>query len=124
MYLNRLTLLNNFKETKTNPCWLTIKYLPVLPPNLRPIVKLQDKRIIVTDLNLLYSNIINSNNKIKKLRNMHIPEKYLSFEKNILQIKIDQLIENKKIKVTNKNFQNILKLFQKNTIPNTLFCFL
>ena len=52
--------MNYFVQTKTKPSWMTIKYLPVLPPNLRPIVKLQDKTIIVTDVNFLYGNIINS----------------------------------------------------------------
>lgn len=73
-----------------------IKYLPVLPPNIRPIVKLQDKTIITTDLNFLYSNIINSNNKIIKLRKMSVPETFLNNEKNILQDKIDKLINNEK----------------------------
>lgn len=82
---------------------MTIKYLPVLPPNLRPIVKLQDKTIITTDLNLLYLKIINSNNKLLKLRKMYVPENFLNNEKTILQETVDNLINNEK---TN----NILKV--------------
>lgn len=79
---------------------MTIKYLPVLPPNLRPIVQLKDKAIITTDLNYLYSNIINSNNKIIKLRKMAVPEQFLNNEKYTLQIKVDNLISPNK---TDKN---------------------
>lgn len=79
---------------------MTIKYLPVLPPNLRPIVKLQDKTIIVTDVNFLYSNIINTNNKILKLRKMSVSETFLYNEKISLQDKVDKLINNEK---TNNN---------------------
>ena len=83
-----------------------IKYLPILPPNLRPIVKLKDKSIITTDLNKLYSNIISSNNKVKKLRKMYVPESFLTGEKLMLQNKIDKLIGNEKFereKISGKN---------------------
>lgn len=95
-YKKRLILINYFMLTKSNPSWMTLKYLPVLPPNIRPIVRLQDRTIITTDLNFLYSNIINSNNKIIKLRKMSVPEIFLNNEKNILQDKIDKLINNEK----------------------------
>lgn len=102
IYENRLKLINYFVQTKTKPSWMTIKYLPVLPPNLRPIVKLQDKTIIITDVNFLYANIINSNNKIIKLRKMYIPEKFLNNEKYILQDKVDKLINNEKTSINNE----------------------
>lgn len=85
----------------------------MLPPNLRPIVKLKDKRIITTDLNLLYSNIINSNNKIKKLRKMYVPEKFLNSEKNTLQTKIDQLIGIKKSTSITKNVRFLIIFTRK-----------
>lgn len=81
---------------------MTIKYLPVLPPNLRPIVKLQDKTIIATDLNFLYSKIIETNNKIIKLRKMSVPEKFLNNEKNFLQESVNKLINNEKQNTKNK----------------------
>ena len=82
---------------------MTIKYLPVIPPNLRPIVKLQDKTIIITDLNILYSKIINTNNKLKKIKRMLVPENFLHNELNALQEDVNLLIDNKK----NKNKQKL-----------------
>lgn len=107
IFKNRLKLINFFIQTKTSPSWMTIIYLPILPPNLRPIVKLQDKTIITTDLNYTYGKIIESNNKIKKLRKMSVPEVFLTNEKNILQIKVDNLINNQK-KITNSKKINSL----------------
>jgi DNA-directed RNA polymerase subunit beta' len=75
---------------------MIIKYLPVLPPNVRPIVRLPDKTIITTDLNFLYTKIININIKIKKLRLMKIPETFLNNERNTLQEAVDRLISNEK----------------------------
>nr|YP_009144883.1 RNA polymerase beta' subunit [Euglenaria anabaena]AKJ83330.1 RNA polymerase beta' subunit [Euglenaria anabaena] len=95
-YKNRLKLINHFIQTKTNPSWMTLKYLPVLPPNLRPILKLQDKTIITTDLNFLYAKIIEINNKIIKLRKMSVTENFLNNEKKLLQDTVDKLINNEK----------------------------
>lgn len=100
--------MNYFVQTKTKPSWMTIKYLPVLPPNLRPIVRLQDKTIIVTDVNFLYGNIINSNNKIIKLRKMYVPERFLNNEKLILQDKVDKLINNEKASINYESKSKIL----------------
>lgn len=100
-YINRLKIINYFIHTKTKPEWMTIKYLPVLPPNIRPIVKLQDKTIITTDLNFIYGKIIETNNKIVKLRKMSVPEKFLHSEKSFLQETIDKLIDNNQ-KITNR----------------------
>lgn len=86
---------------------MTIKYLPVLPPNLRPIVQLKDKAIITTDLNYLYANIVNSNNKILKLRKMSVPEHFLNNEKYILQTKVDNLITPSKLKKNNISEKNV-----------------
>lgn len=96
-YKNRLKLFNYFIKSKSKPHWMTIKYLPVLPPNLRPIVSLQDKTVIVTDINFLYANIINTNNKIIKLRKMSVTEDFLNNEKYLLQDKVDKLIDNEKL---------------------------
>lgn len=108
-YSKKLKINNYFLETKTLPEWMTIKILPVLPPNIRPIIKLEDKRVITTDLNQLYSKIININNKITKLKKMLIQEKYLNNEKSILQDNVNELIlQNKKIK-TNKTLKSLTK---------------
>lgn len=106
VYKNRLKLVNYFIQSNSLPKWMTIKYLPVMPPNLRPIVKLNDNTIITTDLNFLYSKIINSNNKILKLRSMNVPETFLNNEKYFLQETVDKLINNEKAiknKVQTKN---------------------
>lgn len=75
---------------------MTLIYLPVLPPNLRPIIKLQDGTIVTADINFLYSKILNSNNRIEKLRKMQVSEIFLRNEKSLLQETIDSLIENGK----------------------------
>lgn len=91
--INRYKLINHFIETKTKPEWMTIKFLPVLPPELRPIMKLQDNVIVSSDFNILYGKIINSNNRILQLKSMKINEKFLKKEKQILQEAIDSLID-------------------------------
>ena len=88
---------------------MTIKYLPVLPANLRPIVKLQDKTIITTDLNSFYSKIIISNNKIGQFKNLSIPGIFIKNEKYLLQQTIDSLINGKEQK--KRKFISTLKNF-------------
>lgn len=86
---------------------MTIKYLPVLPPNIRPIIKLQDKLVVTTDINFLYTKIINSNNKINKLKKMSVPDPFLNTEKLKLQLAVDQLIKKEK---SNKNNMSKIKI--------------
>lgn len=81
---------------------MTVKYLPVLPPNLRPVVKLQDKTIIITELNFLYSKIINSNNKLIILKKMRVPETFLTKEINLLKENVGNLLGNQKVKSNSK----------------------
>lgn len=117
-YKNRLKIINYFIQTKTSPEWMTIKYLPVLPPNIRPIVKLQDKTIIASDLNFLYAKIVESNNKIQKLRKMSVPEYFLNTEKNILQETVDKLINNEKTEkiITKRDKERLKKKSKTNKI--------
>lgn len=82
---------------------MTIKFLPVLPPELRPIMKLQDNVIVSSDFNILYAKIINSNNRILQLKNMKVNEKFLKKEKQILQDAIDLLMD----KSQNKNIKKM-----------------
>ena len=93
-YQKRLKLINNFIQNKCTPTWIMIKYLPVLPPNLRPIIKMQDNTIITSDLNYLYSDIININNKITKLKNLLIPTHLIFKEKILLYTTVNKLISN------------------------------
>nr|AKL79026.1 RNA polymerase beta' subunit [Euglena viridis] len=131
VYQKRLKIINNFMQTKSKPSWMLIKYLPVLPPNIRPIVKLQDKTIITTDLNFLYGNIININNKIIKLRKMSVPENFLNNEKYMLQDKVDKLISTekntnlksinkKKLKPLSSNIQGKKGRFRENLLGKTV----
>lgn len=80
------------------PTWLTLKYLPILPPNLRPIIKMPDNTILIHETNYLYSNIINCNNKIQKLNKTQLPKRFLNYENQLLQEKINSLLGNKKNK--------------------------
>ena len=122
-----MKVINGFLQAKVKPEWMTIKYLPVIPANLRPIIQLKEKVMITTDLNLFYSNIINSNNKIKKLRKMSVPEIFLNGEKNILQNKVDKLIisnKNDKINKRNKSIVNNIQgkkgRFRENLLGKTV----
>lgn len=97
---------------------MTISYLPVLPPDLRPIIKLQDGTVVTSDINFLYSKIINSNNRITKLKKMQVSEIFLKNEKYVLQETIDSLLDNGKNGKTLLNKKTIwLEKFQskKNT---------
>lgn len=106
---------------------MLIKFLPVLPPNLRPIIKLKDKAIITTDLNGSYANIISSNNKLKKLRKMHVPENFLNNEKLTLQKKVDLLITNETKNKPQKNTKSLIQsikgkkgMFRENLLGKTV----
>ena len=80
-----------------------IKFLPILPPELRPIIKLQDNTIITSDLNYLYQNLININNRILQLKNLQVSKKFIKNEKIKLQESLEQLFNNE-----NKNKQKIV----------------
>lgn len=75
---------------------MTISYLPVLPPELRPIIKLQDNIIVSSDFNFLYSKIINTNNRLSQLKEMNVNDQFVTKEKITLQQSIDLLINSKK----------------------------
>jgi DNA-directed RNA polymerase subunit beta' len=123
---NKKRIVNYFKQTKSKPRWLLFKYLPVIPPNIRPIVKLQDKLIIITDLNFLYANILNINNKIKKLHKMSVPKNFINGEKYVLQTKVDQLLLNSKnqnkskLKSITENLQGKKGRIRENILGKTV----
>jgi DNA-directed RNA polymerase subunit beta' len=75
---------------------MTLKFLPVLPPDLRPIIKLQDNTIVTSDLNQLYQNTININNRINQLKKMQVSERFIKTEKIKLQNSIDELFSEEK----------------------------
>lgn len=121
IHKRRLKLINSFIKTKSKPNWMIIRYLPVLPPNIRPIVRLQDKTLITTDLNFLYAKIININTKITKLRLMRIPEIFLNNEKNTLQETVDRLINNEKTNNIEPDTMSFSKKFYRCTENNYYF---
>jgi len=92
--LKRLKVLKSFVKSDTKPEWLFIKHLPVLPPDLRPMVPLDGGRYASSDLNDLYRRIITRNNRLKKLITSNAPSVIVKNEKRMLQEAVDMLLDN------------------------------
>ena len=92
--LKRLRLVRGMSRAKINPEWMFLTVLPVLPPDLRPMVPLDGGRYATSDLNDLYRRVINRNNRLKKLLEFHAPEVIVRNEKRMLQEAVDALIDN------------------------------
>ena len=92
--LNRIQLVDNLTRNKIRPEWMILSTIPVLPPNLRPIVQLDGGRFASSDLNDLYRRIINRNNRLKRLISINAPEVICRNEKRMLQEAVDALIDN------------------------------
>ncbi|BFI91078.1 DNA-directed RNA polymerase subunit beta' [Enterobacterales bacterium endosymbiont of Anomoneura mori] len=92
--INRIKLIESFINTSNKPEWFILTVLPVLPPDLRPLVPLDSGRFASSDLNELYRRIINRNNRLKKLINLSAPEIILKNEKRMLQEAVDSLFDN------------------------------
>lgn len=92
--LKRLKLASEFKENDTRPEWMVLKVLPVIPPDLRPMVQLDGGRFAASDLNDLYRRVINRNNRLKRLISQGAPEVICRNEKRMLQEAVDALIDN------------------------------
>lgn len=90
----RLKLLKSLMHTKLEPHWMILKALPVIPPDLRPMVALDGGRFATSDLNDLYRRVINRNNRLKRLVELHAPEVIVRNEKRMLQEAVDALIDN------------------------------
>ncbi|MEK7521275.1 MAG: DNA-directed RNA polymerase subunit beta' [Patescibacteria group bacterium] len=89
----RLRLCDGMKRANINPRWMIVKVLPVLPPDLRPMVQLSGGRFATSDLNDLYRRVINRNNRLKHLLELGAPEIILRNEKRMLQEAVDSLID-------------------------------
>lgn len=89
----RLRLIEGMRGSKTSPAWMVLKVLPVLPPDLRPMVQLPGGRFATSDLNDLYRRVINRNNRLKRLIELGAPEIILRNEKRMLQEAVDSLID-------------------------------
>ena len=92
--LKQLKLARNFLKSGTRPEWMFLSILPVLPPDLRPMVPLDGGRYATSDLNDLYRRVINRNNRLKKLLEFNAPEVIVRNEKRMLQEAVDALIDN------------------------------
>lgn len=89
----RLRVVEGMRQAGIFPSWMVIKILPVLPPDLRPMVQLPGGRFASSDLNDLYRRVLNRNNRLKKLINLGAPEIILRNEKRMLQEAVDALID-------------------------------
>ncbi|MDA3877993.1 MAG: DNA-directed RNA polymerase subunit beta' [Halothiobacillus sp.] len=93
-FSKRLKLLEAFKESGNRPEWMVLTQLPVLPPDLRPLVPLDGGRFATSDLNDLYRRVINRNNRLKRLLEINAPDIILRNEKRMLQESVDSLLDN------------------------------
>lgn len=98
----RLKLIDGMRSGRVNPTWVVTKVLPVLPPDLRPMVQLSGGRFATSDLNDLYRRVINRNNRLKHLMSLGAPEIILRNEKRMLQESVDSLIDASQRKATRR----------------------
>src|SRR4030088_2005023 len=93
-YAKRLKVLESFRKSGNKPEWMILDVLPVLPPELRPLVPLDGGRFATSDLNDLCRRVINRNNRLKKLMELHAPDVIVRNEKRMLQEAVDALFDN------------------------------
>ena len=92
--IKRLDVLNAFLESGNKPEWMILNALPVIPPELRPMIQLDGGRFATSDLNDLYRRVINRNNRLKKLMDLGAPSIIIQNEKRMLQEAVDALFDN------------------------------
>ena len=92
--LKRLKVIEAFRQSENRPEWMILEVIPVIPPDLRPLVPLEGGRFATSDLNDLYRRVINRNNRLKKLIGIKAPEVILRNEKRMLQEAVDALFDN------------------------------
>ncbi len=93
-YAKRLKVVEAFRKSGNKPEWMILDVLPVIPPELRPLVPLDGGRFATSDLNDLYRRVINRNNRLKKLMELHAPDVIVRNEKRMLQEAVDALFDN------------------------------
>jgi DNA-directed RNA polymerase subunit beta' len=93
-YAKRLKVVEAFRKSGNKPEWMILDVVPVLPPELRPLVPLDGGRFATSDLNDLYRRVINRNNRLKKLMELHAPDVIVRNEKRMLQEAVDALFDN------------------------------
>ena len=92
--IKRLKIIEAFIDSNTKPEWMILDVLPVIPPELRPLVPLDGGRFATSDLNDLYRRVINRNNRLKRLIELHAPDIIIRNEKRMLQESVDALFDN------------------------------
>jgi DNA-directed RNA polymerase subunit beta' len=90
----RLKVVDAFRESGNKPEWMMLEVIPVIPPDLRPLVPLDGGRFATSDLNDLYRRVINRNNRLKRLQELNAPEIIIRNEKRMLQEAVDALFDN------------------------------
>jgi DNA-directed RNA polymerase subunit beta' len=92
--IKRLKVVEDFRKSNASPTWMVLEVLPVIPPELRPMVQLDGGRFATSDLNDLYRRVINRNNRLKRLLELGAPEIIVRNEKRMLQEAVDALVDN------------------------------
>jgi len=96
--INRLKLVESIRDSENRPEWMVLDVIPVIPPDLRPLVLLDSGNFATSDLNDLYRRIINRNNRLRKLVDLNAPEVIIRNEKRMLQQSVDALFDNNRCK--------------------------
>src|SRR5687768_1016628 len=96
--INRLKIVESIRDSDNRPEWMILDVIPVIPPDLRPLVLLDSGNFATSDLNDLYRRIINRNNRLKKLVDLNAPEVIIRNEKRMLQQSVDALFDNNRCK--------------------------
>jgi len=96
--INRLKIIESIRDSDNKPEWMVLDVIPVIPPDLRPLVLLDSGNFATSDLNDLYRRIINRNNRLKKLVDLNAPEVIIRNEKRMLQQSVDALFDNTRCK--------------------------
>ena len=104
--LKRIEIVENFRSSENKPQWMILNVIPVIPPELRPMVQLDGGRFATSDLNDLYRRVINRNNRLKRLLALHAPDIIIRNEKRMLQEAVDALFDNSKKKKVVKGSSN------------------
>ena len=104
--LKRIDIVENFRNSNNKPEWMILDVIPVIPPELRPMVQLDGGRFATSDLNDLYRRVINRNNRLKRLQSLNAPDIIIRNEKRMLQEAVDALFDNSKKKKVVKGSSN------------------
>ncbi|MDR2516181.1 MAG: DNA-directed RNA polymerase subunit beta' [Spirochaetaceae bacterium] len=104
--LKRIDIIEKFRGSKNKPEWMILDVIPVIPPELRPMVQLDGGRFATSDLNDLYRRVINRNNRLKRLQALNAPDIIIRNEKRMLQEAVDALFDNSKKKRVVKGASN------------------